>query len=89
MSDGQIQPLNKGGVEPSCQTQSLQGGHEISGGSKAHHVRHANQLSPLVAFLDLTVDQPRRHLPSEDFAPSTSHFSPLAKMSRQRVEVHL
>jgi hypothetical protein len=47
------------------------------------------QLAPSVAFLQLTVDQPSRHLPSKGFAPTTTHLEPLTKVSREGIKVEI
>src|SRR6266699_3776201 len=50
---------------------------------------HPHQLAPPIAFFHLAIDQARRHLPPEDFPPSTSHISPLPKMSREGIKVEI
>jgi hypothetical protein len=51
---------------------------------------HPNQLAPPGALFHLARDQARRHLPSAPhLPPSTSHFSPLPKMSWQSREGHM
>ena len=52
-------------------------------------MRHAHQLAPPVAFLHLTVVQPRRYLPPSSMPPWATHLKPLSKMSCQRVEVQI
>ena len=89
MPDRKIEPFNKGGVEPSCETQFLQASGERSTGSKTHHVRDPNQLAPPVAFLYLTIDQAHRHLPLTHDPSATTHLKPVSKMGRQRIEVHV
>src|SRR5215469_17422603 len=89
MTHREIHPFNKSSIESSCQTQSLQGGLQSGACSKAHHVRHTNQLAPLVAFLHLAVDQARCHLPLAHFPPSPLHLPPLTKVSRERIEVEI
>jgi hypothetical protein len=64
MSDGQWSPLNKSCIESSREASSLEGGFESGLCSKVHHVRDPYQLAPPVAFLHLTVDQPRCYLPT-------------------------
>jgi hypothetical protein len=58
-------------------------GCESALGSKPHHMGHPHQLAPPRALFHLARDQARRHLPPEDFPASTSHISPLPKMSRE------
>ena len=73
MSDGQVHPFNKSGVESSRETQSLQVGRESGLCSKPHHVRDPHQLASPVAFFHLVVDQTRRHLyglPSSWLSPT-------------------
>jgi hypothetical protein len=89
MTNGEIQPLNVSGVEPSCETQSLQGSGERSACSKTHHRHDPNQLAPLVAFLHLAVDQARRHLPLTHFTPSATHLEPVSKMGSQGIKVQV
>src|SRR5215467_6192105 len=50
---------------------------------------HPNQLAPSVAFLHLTVDQLRCHLPLAHVAPATTHLEPLAKVGRERIKVEI
>ncbi|SRR5258708_7776733 len=83
MADGQIHSLNKSGVQPSREAQSLQSDLESRLCPKAHHMRDLDQLTLSVTFLYLAVDQARRYL------PSTPHFSPPSKMSCQSIEVHI
>src|SRR5215469_4541431 len=40
-------------------------------------------------FLHLPVDQTRCDLPSKGFTPTTSHLSPVSKMSGECIEVHI
>ena len=40
-------------------------------------------------FLDLTVDQLRRHLPPAHAAPSTTHLEPLTKVGGEGIEVQI
>ena len=89
MPDRQIHPLDKSRVEPSREAHSLQGEREICLCPKPHHGRDANQLAPPIAFFHLAVDRARRHLPLAHIPPSTSHFSPLPKMSREGIEVQI
>jgi hypothetical protein len=58
-------------------------GREGSPCSKAHHVREAHQLATPGAFLHLTVDQLRRHLPLEYFPPSATHLKPVSEKGRE------
>ena len=81
VSDRQIPAFNKSRVQPPRKTQSLSAGCESLLCAQTHHVRDFDELTPPVAFFHLAVDQARRHLPPEDFAPSTSHVAPLPKMS--------
>ena len=87
MADGQIHPLDESGVESSRETQSLQGGFEICLCPQAHHRRDTRQFAPSVAFLHLTVDQPRCYLPLAHVATSANHLEPLSKVSRERIKV--
>jgi hypothetical protein len=48
-----------------------------------------NQLAPLIAFFHMAIDQACGHLPLAHIPPSTSHFSPLPKMSREGIEVQI
>jgi hypothetical protein len=41
------------------------------------------------AFLHLAIDQTYLHLPPAHIAPSTNSFTPLSKMSREGIEVHI
>src|SRR6266849_1106551 len=87
VSDGQIHPLNKSGVQPSRETQSLQGDLESVPCPKAHHMRDSHQLATPVAFLHLTVYQLRRHLPLACFPPWATHLKPVSKMGGQGIEI--
>ena len=89
MTDGQIHPLDKSGVQPPREAQSLQGDLESCACSKTHHMRDPHQLAPSVAFFHLPIDQARRYLPLACFPPSASHLKPLAKMGCQGVEVQI
>ena len=89
VSDGQIHPLDESRVQSSRETQYLQGGFESGLCPEPHHVRHAHQLAPPVAFLHLTVDQAFRHLPLTSMAPSPTHLAPVPKMDRERIEVQI
>ena len=89
MSDSQIHPLNESGVESSRVTQSLQGNFEICLCPEPHHRRDSHQLATPVAFLHLTVDQLRCHLPSEYFPPSATHLKPVSKMGGQGIEIYI
>ena len=89
MTDSGIHPLDKSGVQSSRETQSLQGDRESGACLKAHHVRDLHQLAPPVTFFHLTLYQLCCHLPLVHFPASTKHFKPLAKMSRQSIEVQI
>jgi hypothetical protein len=89
MADGQIHAFDKSGIQPSGEAKSLQGDLESGLCSQAHHGRDANELTPPVAFLHLTVDQPRRYLPPAHVPPSATHLEPLTKMSREGIKVHI
>src|SRR5216683_4808433 len=89
VTDGQIHPFNKSGIQPSREAHSLQGGLEGGFCPQAHDVRDPNQLAPLVAFFHLAIDQVRRHLPPVHVAPSASLLPPCPKMSCQSIEVHV
>src|SRR5215469_224931 len=89
MADGQIHPLDKSGVEPTREAQSLQGDCESILCSQAHDVADPNQLAPPVALFHLTVDQACRHLPLTHVPASTTHLEPVSKMSRQRIVVEV
>jgi hypothetical protein len=52
-------------------------------------VRDARQLAPPVAFLHLTVDQLRCHLPLECFLASATHLKPASKMGGQGIEIEI
>ncbi len=89
MTDAQINPFNKSGVEPSREAHPLQGDREICLCPEAHHLRDPRQLTPPIAFFHLAVDQTRRHLPSMCFPPSLNHLKPLAEMGRESIKVHI
>jgi hypothetical protein len=89
MAHRQIHPLDESGVEPSRQAQFLQGSLKSGLCPQAHHMGHPNQLTPSVAFLHLTVDQPRCHLPLAHVAPATTHLEPLTKVGRESIEVQI
>ncbi len=89
LTDGQIHPFNKSGVESSRETQSLQGGLESFACSKAHYRCNSHQLAPPVTFLHLAVDQARRHLPLAHVPPSATHLKPVPEMGRQSIEVQV
>jgi hypothetical protein len=72
MANGQIHALDESRVQPSRETQTLQGELKSLLGSQAHHVCDLYQLAPPVAFLHLAVDQTRRYLPSARVVPSTT-----------------
>ena len=86
MTDREIRPCNKSGVESSRQAQSQQGDLESGLCPKAHHVRDAKQLTPPVVFVQLPVDQLRCHLP---LTPSPTHLKPLPKWAEKRIEVQV
>ena len=86
VADGQWSPLDESGVESSRETQSLQGGFEICLCPQAHHRRDTRQFAPSVAFLHLTVDQPRCYLPLAHLPPSASYVEPLSKMGRESIK---
>jgi len=86
VADGQIHALDESGVESSRETQSLQGGFEICLCPQAHHRRDTRQFAPSVAFLHLTVDQPRCYLPLAHLPPSASYVEPLSKMGRESIK---
>lgn len=71
MTDGQIDPLDKSGVQPSREAHPLQGDREICLCPQAHHVRDPQQIAPPLAFFHLVVRQARRHLPLAHFPPSS------------------
>ena len=89
MTDGQIHPFDKSGIESSRESHPLQGDFEICLCSEAHHVRDPHQLAPPVAFFHLAVDQTRRHLPLAHVPPSTTQREPLAKVGREGIEVQV
>jgi hypothetical protein len=89
MSDGQIHPLNESRIQSSRETQSPQGACESCLCPKAHHRRDVRQLAPPVAFLHLTVDQFRCHLPPEDLPASATHLEPVSKMGCESIEVQV
>jgi len=89
MTDGQIHPLNKSGVESSRETQPLQTNLESVPCPQTHHRRNSHQLTTPVAFLHLTIDQLRRHLPLECFPPSATHLKPVSKMGGEGIEIHI
>ena len=89
ISDGQVHTLDKGGIELSREAYRLQGTCEIFLGPQPHHVRHLNHLPPSVAFFHLAVEQARCHLPPAYLAPSSTHLSPLSKMSREGIKVQI
>ena len=89
VTNAQIHPLAKSGVQPSGEAHPLQGVLESGLCSQAHHRRDPRQLTPPVAFLHLAVDQTRRHLPPTCYPPSTTFCEPLSKMGRQRIKVQV
>ncbi len=89
MTDGQIDPLDKSGVQPSREAHPLQGEREICLCPETHHVRDPQQLAPAVAFLHLAVDQARLYLPLAHFPPSTIQREPLSKMGRESIKVQV
>ncbi len=86
MTGGQIDPLDKSGVQPSREAHPLQSEREICLCPQAHQVRDASELTPPVALFHLAVDQACRHLP---LAPSTTSCEPLAKMGREGIEIQV
>jgi hypothetical protein len=88
MTDRQIDSLDKSGIQSSGEAQFLQGDRESGHCSKAHHVRDPYQLAPPIALFHLAVDQTCRHLPLAHSPPSAA-LEPVAKMSRQSIEVHI
>jgi hypothetical protein len=89
MADRQIHPLDESGVESSREAQSLQSGLEICQCPQAHDRRDSHQFASLVAFLHLTVDQLRRHLPPKCFPPSATHLKLVSKMGGQGIEIQI
>src|SRR6266566_1675742 len=89
MTDGEIHPLDKSGVQPSREAHSLQGGFESGACSKAHYMRDPHQLTPTVAFFHLTVYQPCCYSPLAHFPLSAAHLKPLSKMGRQSIEIQI
>jgi len=89
MSDGQIHPFNKSGVQPPGEAQPLQAGLESVLSAKRHHVRDPNQLAPPVAFLHLPVAQAWFHLPPTPVAPSTAQRAPLTNVGGERIKVEI
>jgi hypothetical protein len=89
MTDREVEPLNKSGIESSRETESLQSGFEGRACSQAHHVRDPNQLAPLVAFLHLALDQARFHLPPASMPSSATSLEPVSKMGGQRIKVQV
>ncbi len=87
MTDGQIHPLDEGGIQPSRKAHPLHGGLESGLCPQAHHVGDPNQLALLVAFFHLTIDQARCHLPMEHVPPSTASYKPVSKMGREGIKV--
>jgi hypothetical protein len=83
MTNGQMHALTNSRVQPPSKASSLQRDPESLLCSQAHHAPDPHQLAPLVTFLRLTVDQTRRYRPSKGFAPTSHHFSPLTKVSRE------
>ncbi len=89
MTDGQIDPLDTSGIQPSREAHRLQGTGEIFRCPQPHHVCDPQQLAPTVAFLHLAVDQAGLHLPLTYFPPSTTSCEPLSKMGREGIKVHV
>ena len=89
VTDGQIHPFDKSGIQSSREAHPLQGDHKICLCPEAHHMRDPNQLALPITFFHLAVRQSRRHLPLEHVPPSTKSCEPLAKMGSQRVEVQV
>jgi hypothetical protein len=56
MADCQIHALDKSGIQPSGEAQSLQGNLESGLCSQTHHMGDPYQLAPPVAFFHLAVD---------------------------------
>ena len=89
MTDRQWSPFNTSGVQSPSEAHPRPRDLESGTCSKAHDVCHPHQLAPPIAFFHLAIDQARRHLPPEDFPTSTSHISPLPKMSREGIKVEI
>jgi hypothetical protein len=89
LTDGQIHSFNKSGIQPSRETQFLQGDLKSGACPKAHHMRDPHQHASLVAFLHLTIYQPSHYLPLAHFPPSASHLKPLSKMGCRCIEIHI
>ena len=89
VTNGQIHPLDKSGVQPSGEAHPLQGVLESGLCSKAHHRRDPRQLTLPVAFLHLAVDQLRRYLPLTYLPPSSTSCEPLSKMGREGIKVQV
>src|SRR5258708_27229012 len=89
MTDGQIHPLDKSGVQPSREAHPLQGDFESGACPKSHYVSDPHQLAPTVAFFHLTVYHPRCYLPLAHFPPSANHLKPLSTIGLQRIHVEL
>ena len=51
--------------------------------------RDPNQLAPPVAFLHLTIDQARCHLPLTHVPASTISYEPVSKMGREGIEIQI
>jgi hypothetical protein len=89
MSDRQIHPFNKSGVQPPRKAQFLQGGCESCICPQTHHVYDARHLAPPVAFFYLAVDQTWLHLPPAHVAPSTTDREPVAEVGCQCIKVEI
>ncbi len=89
MTDGQIDPLDTCGVEPSREAHPRPRGSEIGLCPQAHHLCDPRQLPPPRAFFHLAGDQTRRRLPSMCFPPSLNHLKPLANMGREGIKVQM
>ncbi len=89
VTDGQIDPLDESGIQPSREAQFLQGDCESSLYPQTHYVRDSHQLAPPVAFFQLAIDQARRYLPLAYMPPSLNHLKPVSKMGREGIEVQI
>ena len=89
MTDRQVHPFNKSGVQASREAESLQGDLESGLCPQAHHMRDLDQLTPSVTFLYLAVDQARCYLPSTGLPPPMPYLEPVSKMSCQGIEVQI
>jgi hypothetical protein len=89
LSDSQIHPFEKSGVEPSSEAHPRPRDREICLCPEAHHVCNPQQLAPPVAFLYLTIYQLRRYLPLTYLPPSATSLKPVAEMGREGREIHI